>query len=168
MLHLSRPKHLGDRSPRSINTCDVSPTQRHEDVYDLVSRISETRARDKVFFKFLNDAYDPVGHDMKVLADIREGELARLGERASKVELGRMPDPEDEEGDDGFKRVEDMAMRNSVNPFMDRLPNAEKTLEMCYEVLCRGAKYNKRRKDEKSSLSCRQKTANRCRRRQDD
>lgn len=142
LLHLSRPKHLGDRSPRSINTAYVSPARRHEDVYDLASRISKTRAKDKEFFKFLDDAYDPVGQAIKVLADIREGELARLGECGSKVTLGRMPDPEDEEGSDGFKRVEDMAMRNSVNPFVDRLPNAEKTLEMCYDALCRGAKYN--------------------------
>lgn len=144
---LSRPTHLGDRSPRTENTQDVSSTRRHLDVHERVARLSETREEDAKFFGFLDKAYHPVGVAKKVLADIREGELARLGCSGAKVVNGRMPAPDDEEGDAGFKRIEDMAMRNSIEPFLTKVPNRVKTIEMCYEVLKRGASYNKRRKN---------------------
>ncbi|CAN0417853.1 unnamed protein product [Ectocarpus sp. 12 AP-2014] len=147
LFHLSRPDRLGDVSPRSENTKNVSPTRRHLDVYEGTSRLSKTRDEDLKIFRLMDREYDPIGQAKKVLAEIREGELARLGAGA-KVVGGRMPALDDETADDDFRCVEEMMMRNSVEPFLAKVPNRVKSIETCVDVLKRGASYNKRRANE--------------------
>lgn len=125
----------------------MAPTRRHLDALECTTRLSKTRDKDLKLFKLMNDAYAPIGAEKKVLADMREGELARLGD-GSKVVGGRTPGLDDDAADDAFKSVEDMMMRNSIEPFLAKVPHRVDTSKLCTEVIEIGSSYNKRRKDE--------------------
>lgn len=148
LFDLSRPVGLGKISPTSENTGKVCPTRRHLDAYTRTARLSKTLDRDLEVFALMDKEYEPVAQAKKVKAEIHENGLARHGD-GSKCDKGRMLAVDDEAADEAYKRMEDMMVRNSIEPVMSRLPDWDTTTRMCVDVLKREPRKFGKRENEK-------------------
>lgn len=133
LLILSRPNG-GKVLPTTENANFVSPTRRHPVAYERASRASGTLNQDLKVLQIIDGDYLFVARDKKTLSDAHENDKARVG-FGTKFRNGRMHLVGSEECLAGFELLEDLMFRNGIEPFMKKLPDRSRNVDMCMRVL---------------------------------
>lgn len=121
-------------APNSENL-NVSQTRRHKDSIATVAEMNgDSGYLDSKLFADLDQKYLLTAREKKNAARTREEENRGVGVGAM-VMKGKMHLVGSRESIEGVERLVQMCLRNSIEPFMEKLPSREENVDMCMRVL---------------------------------
>lgn len=130
---LSRPD--GKTVAPNSENCNVCHTRRQKDAFETVAEVAGTKWKhDADLFVKLDSKYLLTARDKKDKAKQREIENKGLG-LGARVIKGKMYSVNNPAQREGIGRLLNRVSRNVIEPFMKKLPDRERNVETCMEIL---------------------------------